>query len=936
MIKKLLTLIVLMLFASGITWADTWTYTFKSGDISTSGGTEQFNNVSWTTAITWKNSGTYMGFDKTKGLQIGSGNNPASAASLTTSGISGTITNVTVNASMASRANVKLSISVGGTSYLKDKALTTSSANYSGTGTSSGDLVISFSNSTSKAMYIKSITVEYTAGASKSDPGLDYATKSVSVKVGKTVSNTLSNPNGLAVTYKSSDESVATVATDGTVTGVKAGTATITASFAGNDTYNAGSASYTVTVADKEAAGLAFANSTLSLEVGATDKNDLTNPHSLPVTYSSSDEGVATVAADGTVTAVAAGTATITAKTEGDDTYAAGSASYTVNVTAPKSYETVTLPYADLTLGSNSNLGKFTVEDVTNNTGKDIWAWDSKYGAKASAYSGGAKASETNLVSPIIDLGSAKKPTLTFSHAGNYFDSDPSSDLKVQIREAGSSTWTDLSVDWFSNGWTFVDNTTDLSAYAGKKVQIQFHYTSTTSAAGTWEIKNLEVKDNTTKADAGLKYSASTATATLGKAFTAPTLSNPNKLTVTYTSSNTSVATIDANGKVNILAAGTTTIKATSAETDDYKAGSASYTLTVSDPASIKVNVTATPAGGTYTSAQTVTLSAPGAAYISYTLNGTTNFWTTDQSYEIEGEKGTVTVDKTLTLKAVAYNEDMDMIGDVLTETYTITIPEPTTGDQYTLVTDLSSLADGDVITLVGTNDSGDWAKSTYSQNGDSRYYTAQAVTITDNKFPAADGITNFTIKKDASGNFRLYDTDNSGYVYAMPVKNKGYFTFEQTATDQSIVKFTDEGDNNVEIKFPNSQATADNGRIRMYFNNQAGSERFGCYSTVSYQNTGAVQLYRLVKGTTPVLTLKKAIEQNTVGDNVTITGKDLVAVHYFTASAKDKNGNTVTVPFLVVKDNDESLEPAMTDHGSAQEFLINEKDNTTAQADYD
>lgn len=58
-------------------------------------------------------------------------------------------------------------------------------------------------------------------------------------------------------------------------------------------------------------------------------------------------------------------------------------------------------------------------------------------------------------------------------------------------------------------------------------------------------------------------------------------LTNPYSLGITYTSSNTSVATIDSNGEVTITGAGSTTITATSAETAVYKEGVATYVLTV-------------------------------------------------------------------------------------------------------------------------------------------------------------------------------------------------------------------------------------------------------------------------------------------------------------------------------------------------------------------
>lgn len=78
-----------------------------------------------------------------------------------------------------------------------------------------------------------------------------------------------------------------------------------------------------------------------------------------------------------------------------------------------------------------------------------------------------------------------------------------------------------------------------------------------------------------------LAFSAATATATVGQAFTAPTLSGVTT-GVTYSSSNTAVATVNNSGVVTIVGAGTTTIKASALATDQYEAGEASYTLTVS------------------------------------------------------------------------------------------------------------------------------------------------------------------------------------------------------------------------------------------------------------------------------------------------------------------------------------------------------------------
>lgn len=64
--------------------------------------------------------------------------------------------------------------------------------------------------------------------------------------------------------------------------------------------------------------------------------------------------------------------------------------------------------------------------------------------------------------------------------------------------------------------------------------------------------------------------------------FTAPTLNNPHDLSVSYSSSEPAVATVDAtSGEIVFVGNGETVITAKSAKTSDYKAGEATYTLCV-------------------------------------------------------------------------------------------------------------------------------------------------------------------------------------------------------------------------------------------------------------------------------------------------------------------------------------------------------------------
>ena len=127
-----------------------------------------------------------------------------------------------------------------------------------------------------------------------------------------------SNATNKEVTWKSSDDKVATVGTDGTVTGVKAGTVTI--SVTTKDGSKTATCKVTVTAKTVAVTGVTLNKSTVSIVIGETFKlvptvkpDDATNKE---VTWKSSNTAVATVAEDGTITAVKAGTATITCTTK--------------------------------------------------------------------------------------------------------------------------------------------------------------------------------------------------------------------------------------------------------------------------------------------------------------------------------------------------------------------------------------------------------------------------------------------------------------------------------------------------------------------------------------------------------------------------------------------------------------------------------------------
>ena len=175
------------------------------------------------------------------------------------------------------------------------------------------------------------------------------------------------------VTWKSSDESVATVDKDGVVTAKKAGTVTITATAGGVS----GTLHITVTAKPVETVPVTSVEVTVeagtTVSVGKTLQATATvkpgNATNKKVTWKSSDESIATVDANGVITAKKAGKVVITA-TSTDGTDKSGSVEITVvDETKPTpDHKSVKADTGDVTAGKTG-----TVTEP-----KDVAGWKSR------------------------------------------------------------------------------------------------------------------------------------------------------------------------------------------------------------------------------------------------------------------------------------------------------------------------------------------------------------------------------------------------------------------------------------------------------------------------------------------------------------------------------------------------------------------------------
>ena len=228
------------------------------------------------------------------------------------------------------------------------------------------------------------------------------------------------------VNWSSSDETVATVDKGGNVTAVMAGTATITATTVdGNKT-----ATCAVTVNPKvyPVTDVTLDKITLTMTEGDTLALVATiapeNATNKDVTWSSSDGTVATVDHGGKVTAVTAGTATITVTTaDGNKT---ATCAVTVN---PKVYPVtgVSLDKITLTLTEGDTLALVATITPENATNKDV-TWSSSDGTVATVDKSGkvtaVKAGTATITVTTLDGGFSAtcKVTITSKTSGTGDD----------------------------------------------------------------------------------------------------------------------------------------------------------------------------------------------------------------------------------------------------------------------------------------------------------------------------------------------------------------------------------------------------------------------------------------------------------------------------------------------------------------------------------
>jgi uncharacterized protein YjdB len=375
------------------------------------------------------------------------------------------------------------------------------------------------------------------------------------------------NPTDPSVSWASDNSAVATVDANGNVTAVAAGTATITVTT--TDGSKTATCAVTVTAATVAVTGVTLNKATLALTAGnseplvasvapetATNKN---------VSWASDNSAVATVDANGNVTAVAAGTATITATTvDGGKT-----ASCVVTVSG--------VAKTPQTISGLSNITK-TVGDA---------AFDLSATASTAVTYVSSNTAVATISGSTVTIVGAGTTTITASAAGNdTYNAAPDVTATLTVNKIAQtiSGLTDLTktigdADFnlaatasSSLPVTYASSNTAVATISGSAVHIVGIGTTTITAsqAGNGSYSAATPVTATLTVE-GIKVSAIRLGLSLLQGSSAKLTStvlptNASNTGVNWSSDNTSVATVDNNGNLSAISVGTAIITVASAD----------------------------------------------------------------------------------------------------------------------------------------------------------------------------------------------------------------------------------------------------------------------------------------------------------------------------------------------------------------------------------
>ena len=603
MIKKTLLkswlLLLCMVVGVGSAWADgVSTLTFTA---ACNGSGTADDGAVW--AVT--SDGTESNFSA-NGIHYGTGKAEVQYIQLSTSDISGTITKVVVNASTAAGVTASVSVNVGGSAFGGSaQSVSTSPTEYTFVGSASGEIVVKLEKPSKavKALYVLSVAVTYTTGGGATLENSDLSLTGAPIALTFDLYN---DASAKVINYTSSstgdvtiaDSEYATFAIDKenktitvTPTAVTPSAQTITVNQAADETYKTGSATFTLTVTDSTP--IPTYTATFSVN-GITSTQELVEGAAIVFPDDPADisgktfVGWVTKAIDGTIN------------------------------DAPDFVTSATMGNADVTyyavFAYASGSGSAEVVDELNReltgvTGTSYSGWSGKTATSSAVYAGNSAGGNdaiqlrsNNNNSGIVTTtsgGKAKKVVITW-----YSGTAATRTVSIYGKNSAYTASSDLysgTTQGTLLGELNIDNASEYTSEL--TINDEYEYIGIRSKSGAMYLEEVKITWSTgggasysdycttvvadSKQDAELSFAVTEVNANISDEFVAPTLNAAEGFngTVEYESSDETVAQImdSETGELRLLKGGTTTITATFAGNDDFRPGTASYTLNVTD-----------------------------------------------------------------------------------------------------------------------------------------------------------------------------------------------------------------------------------------------------------------------------------------------------------------------------------------------------------------
>lgn len=337
-------------------------------------------------------------------------------------------------------------------------------------------------------------------------------------------------------------------------------------------------------------------------------------------------------------------------------------------------------------------------------------------------------------------------------------------------------------------------------------------------------ITSVTVKYAKAPAKVTLSFDNDAYEAYLRQEFTAPTLNGlPEGRAAVYSSSEPEVATVSEDGVVTTVAIGTTIITATFEGDADYAHATASYELTVLDPAKENVEIV-------WNLPESInlneTLDLTGCVTVTPETALNEVVFTCSDPNRAEIENGILTALKSGKTTLTASITDSETYNDFSVDAE-IMIFNP---DAFSLATSMDEIGDAASVIIV----SGNVAMST-TQNTNNRGYVAITVNE-DNTIDLAENVATFTMVKEGKiGNDDVYSfNDGTGYLYAASSSSNNLKTTETLNDNGKAAVSIDSESSIASVVFKGS-----NTRNVLQYNSSNGI--FSCYGSASQSG---VKLY--------------------------------------------------------------------------------------------